>query len=41
VEKGYVTEMVPEEGVRGKRYKLTAPGRKALDKALKEEAAKS
>jgi len=41
VEKGYLTELVPEEGIRGKRFKLTAPGRKALEKALKEEAAKS
>lgn len=35
VEKGYLKEMVPEEGKRGKRFQLTANGRKALDKALK------
>ena len=38
VEKGYITEMIPEEGKRGKRFKITATGRKALDKALKEQA---
>ena len=41
VEKGYLQELVPEEGSRGKRFKLTAPGRKALDRALKEQANKA
>ena len=38
VEKGHVSEMVPVEGKRGKRFKILASGRKALDKALKEQS---
>lgn len=37
VEKKYINEMVPEEGKRGKRFKIMAAGKKALDKALKEQ----
>jgi DNA-binding MarR family transcriptional regulator len=36
VEKGYLQELVAEEGKRGKRFKITPVGRKALEKALKE-----
>lgn len=38
VEKGYLVEFPPKEGERGKKFKITAAGRKALDKALKEQA---
>ena len=37
VEKTYLIEIPPKEGERGKKFKITAAGRKALDKALKEQ----
>lgn len=38
VEKTYLIEIPPKEGERGKKFKITAEGRKALNKALKEQA---
>lgn len=38
VAKGYIAESPPKEGERGKKFKITSAGKKALEKAKKEQS---